>query len=67
MNRDAYNKIDSISKFITTIIPLPVSYAAIYLSKSFIVASLITLASFIPYLIGYNILVRGWLSRKIEN
>ena len=67
MKRATYKKVDSIAKLGSICIALPVCYLGIFFSKNFLVAVLIIFASLLPYVLGYNILVRGWLFRKIED
>lgn len=66
MKRATYNKVDATTRYLAYV-PLPATYCAIFLADSFWVAAGIFLASFLPYLIGYNLIVRGWLYRKIED
>ena len=67
MKRATYDKIDLVAKRCTTLIALPVCYLAIFLAKSFLVVVLITVIAFLPYILGYNLFVRGFLFRRIED
>jgi hypothetical protein len=66
MKRTTYNRIASLARYLAYI-PLPSTWFAIIWADTFLVAVAIFLASFLPYLIGNNIIVRGWMVRKIDD
>jgi hypothetical protein len=64
MTRETYKRIDVIAKFTCTGFAVLATYAGIFFVRSWLCIP-IMLASFLPYLIGYNIVVRGWLYRRV--
>ena len=67
MKRATYKKINYFVKSLTAYAALITCYGGIFFAKTFLMAVLIIILGFLPYLIGYNILVRGWLFRNIDD
>jgi len=67
MTPATYGRINTITRAITTWLPICTVWVGIFLFKSVWLVLLAGVVSVLPYLIGYNIVVRGWLFRKVES
>jgi hypothetical protein len=65
MTLATYKKIDTAAKLICSWGLLAAVYATAYFSRTLWVVIVVAVLGLLPYLVGYNIFVRGWLRRKV--
>jgi uncharacterized membrane protein YqaE (UPF0057 family) len=65
MTSNTYKKIESASR-LTALLPICVIWAVIFWSSSVWLSITLVVLSFLPYLVGYNFFVRGWLLKRVE-
>jgi hypothetical protein len=60
-----YKRIEKFTLWACSWGALAAIYGSLYLARSFWITVFVAFISLLPYLIGYNIMVRGWLRRKV--
>jgi uncharacterized membrane protein len=66
MKRSSYDVIAKTARC-TALLPLLTGYLSIVFLHSFLLALAAIAVSFLPYLVGYNLFVRGWLLKRVND